>query len=127
MVYAVALVARRAKPASTRELIHAVNFGTMLKNRAKDRSLPFDLKVEDIVIPESCPMLGISLKATVGKGRISMKDNWNAPTLDRIDSTGGYTKGNVMVISARANFLKNNATLEEMRAILWYMEKHCPS
>ena len=97
------------------------------KNRAKDRSLPFDLKVEDIVIPESCPVLGISLKATVGKGRISMKDNWNAPTLDRIDSTGGYTKGNVMVISARANFLKNNATLEEMRAILWYMEKHYPS
>lgn len=94
------------------------------KNRAKDRGLPFDLKVEDIVIPDSCPVLGILLQSTVGKGRVSMKDNWNAPTLDRINSAGGYTKGNVMVISARANFLKNDATLEEMQAILRYMEKH---
>jgi hypothetical protein len=94
------------------------------KNRAKDRDIPFDIEVEDIVIPDICPVLGIPLKATVGKGRVSMKDNRNAPTLDRIDSSGGYTKGNVMVISARANFLKNDATLEEMQAILRYMEKH---
>jgi hypothetical protein len=31
-----------------------------------------------------------------------------------------------MVISARANFLKNDATLEEMQAILRYMESHQP-
>jgi hypothetical protein len=95
-------------------------------NRAKDRGFDCDLTVDDIVIPEFCPVLGIPLQATVGQGRVSMKDNWNAPTLDRIDSAGGYTKGNVMVISARANFLKNDATLEEMRAILRYMESHQP-
>ena len=96
------------------------------RNRAKSRGLKCDLEIEDIVIPATCPVLGIPLQATVGQGRVSMKDNWNAPTLDRINSAGGYTKGNVMVISARANFLKNDATLEEMQAILRYMESHQP-
>jgi len=31
-------------------------------------------------------------------------------------------KGNVQVISNRANHLKNNGTLEEFRAIVQYME-----
>ena len=94
------------------------------RNRATSRGLECNLEICDIVISEFCPVLGIPLQATVGKGRVSMKDNWNAPTLDRINSAGGYTKGNVMVISARANFLKNDATLEEIQAILRYMEKH---
>jgi len=96
------------------------------RNRAKSRGLECDLEIDDIVIPTTCPVLDIPLQATVGQGRVSMKDNWNAPTLDRINSAGGYTKGNVMVISARANFLKNDATLEEMQAILRYMESHQP-
>jgi len=92
------------------------------RNRAADRGLDCDLKVGDIVIPEICPVLGIPIFASVGKGRVSMKDNWNAPTLDRIDPSGGYTKGNVKVISARANFLKNDASLEEVEAIYFYMK-----
>lgn len=92
------------------------------KNRAKERGLDFNLELEDIVIPETCPALGIPLFPCVGKGRISMKHAWNSPTLDRVDPFGGYTKGNVCVISARANFLKNDATADELRAILAYMD-----
>lgn len=41
-----------------------------------------------------------------------------SPSLDRLDSSKGYVKGNVRVISKRANQLKNNATVEEMRMVL---------
>jgi hypothetical protein len=92
------------------------------RNRAKDRGLECNLIVEDIEIPEICPVLGIPIFASIGKGRVSMKDNWNAPTLDRIDPAGGYTRGNVKVISARANFLKNDASLDELEAIYLYMK-----
>ena len=38
--------------------------------------------------------------------------------IDRIDSSKGYVKGNVRVISKRANTLKNNATIEELELVL---------
>jgi len=42
--------------------------------------------------------------------------------MDRIDSTKGYIKGNVKVISTRANTLKGDATIPELKVILKYME-----
>jgi len=48
----------------------------------------------------------------------------NVPSVDRIDPTKGYIKGNVEVISWRANHLKNNATVEELEAIVNYMKLH---
>lgn len=87
-----------------------------LKNRAASKNIPFDLKVEDIIVPEKCPILGIELKwSTTGC-------NPNSPSVDRIDSKKGYTKDNIIVISNRANFLKRDASLEEMRAIVNFYE-----
>lgn len=48
----------------------------------------------------------------------------SAPSIDRIIGEFGYVKGNVSVISHRANKLKSDATLEEMRLILAHMEKY---
>lgn len=45
-----------------------------------------------------------------------------SPTLDRIHPDIGYVPGNVMVISAKANRMKNNASLEELKALVIWME-----
>lgn len=82
--------------------------------RAKSRSilkdLEFNISVEDIVLPKVCPILGIELKENIGK---SGSFN-NSYSLDRKDSNKGYIKGNVWIISALANTMKNNATKEQL-------------
>src|SRR6266481_1415047 len=45
------------------------------------------------------------------------------PSLDRIDPSKGYIKGNIAVISFRANRLKGNATLDEIRKVINYLKK----
>ena len=78
--------------------------------RAKKYDLDFNLEESDIMIPEFCPLLGIPLSIT--EGRKSVKDN--SASLDRIDSKIGYVKGNVWVISHKANTIKSNASITEL-------------
>lgn len=80
------------------------------RSRAKKRGLLFDLTLEDIVVPEFCPVLGFRLVASSTFGRPAR----NSPSLDQINPGKGYTKGNVWVISWRANKLKSDASLEEL-------------
>lgn len=63
---------------------------------------PFDLTTSDICIPDRCPVLGIPLE--IG----SKQRTDNSPSLDRHIPHVGYVRGNVEVISWRANRLKNN-------------------
>jgi hypothetical protein len=84
------------------------------KGRASKKHLDFDIDVSDVIIPEFCPVLGIRLETKRNKATRFT----TSPSLDRIDSTKGYVKGNVRVISARANCLKNNATVEELEMVL---------
>lgn len=88
------------------------------RKRATEKNLTFNLTQEDIKIPEVCPVFNIPLY--VGKG----KRTWNSPTLDRFNNSKGYTKDNVQVISWRANHLKNDGTLDEMRSLVQWMEKN---
>jgi hypothetical protein len=85
-----------------RELLHSA------KRRAKEKDCQFDLRETDFEIPTVCPILGIPL--VCGKGSITP----NSPTLDRIVPLLGYIKGNVWVISARANLMKNDASIHEL-------------
>jgi|SRR5580658_8243615 hypothetical protein len=82
------------------------------KRRAKRDGLPFNITWQDVIIPKRCPVLGIPLEKS--SGRISL----NSPTLDRIVPALGYVKGNIWVISWRANSLKKNGTLEEFKALV---------
>lgn len=82
------------------------------KRRAKEKGLQFNIEIEDIEVPKFCPVLGIEL--CVGNG--SAQDN--SPSLDRIIPGKGYVKGNVIVVSHKANTIKNNATVEELEMVL---------
>lgn len=87
------------------------------KQRAKESGRVFDLVVSDIVIPDMCPKLGISIFSS--KGRFSP----NSPSVDRKDSSKGYTKDNIQIISWRANRLKADGTKEEFEMLLRNWEK----
>ncbi len=89
------------------------------KARAKKMGLDFNLSIEDIHVPATCPVLGIPLVIGNSKG-------WSptCPTLDRVDNSKGYVKGNVCVISWRANSLKGDATLAEVERIAAYIRCH---
>jgi len=86
--------------------------------RAKRKNIPFNITVEDIVIPEVCPILNLPLEIAVG----GKKDN--SPSLDRIDNNKGYVKGNVVVISDKANRLKGNLTLKEIFAFAEFYKQY---
>lgn len=79
--------------------------------RAKKSGVLVDLKVTDIDIPKTCPLLGIPIFHT--KHRYGM----NNPSLDQIIPGKGYTKENTWVISWRANVIKHDATLNELEKI----------
>lgn len=79
------------------------------KKRAADRGLRFDLVASEIIIPPTCPALGIPLR--IGKRRSP-----SSPSLDRIEPWRGYVSGNVRVISDRANRLKGARDLQQLRA-----------
>lgn len=79
------------------------------KTRAKQRNLDFTLTVEDIVIPRTCPVFGFPLVCHTTSGAFN-----DSPSLDRIDSTKGYTKDNIQVVSQLANAMKLNASPEEL-------------
>lgn len=89
------------------------------KQRSKKENIIFTITENDIFIPEYCPILGIKIEL----------DNpilkYNSPSLDRIYPELGYIPENIRVISARANTMKNDATLEELelfcKNILNYM------
>ncbi len=80
-----------------------------IKRRSKKSGIEFNLELDDIKIPEVCPILKMPLVKQAGKGR-----NDFSPSLDRINPLLGYTKGNVEVISDKANRMKNNASVEEL-------------
>jgi hypothetical protein len=94
------------------------------KQRAKQKKLEFSITEEDIAIPARCPILDIPLAAGSGRNGSASAENHNAPTIDRIDNSIGYTKENIAVISRRANTLKKDASLNELVAVLVYMRNY---
>lgn len=73
-------------------------------DRAERKGIPFSITVEDVLVPEVCPVLGVPFEF----------DTPFAPTLDRIKPELGYVPGNVQVISRRANTMKSDASLVEL-------------
>lgn len=79
-------------------------------SKRKKKINDFDLEISDIIIPKYCPYLGIELTTILED---CTKDNYYS--IDRIDSTKGYVKGNIMIISRLANTMKNNASIDLLK------------
>ena len=79
------------------------------KNNAKECGYEFNLEVEDIIIPTHCPYLGVQLN--FNPNNTHEHDYFS---IDRIDSSKGYIKGNIQIISRLANTMKNNSTIEQL-------------
>ena len=75
----------------------------------------WDIEFGDIMWPSQCPILGTELDYFAECAQE------NSPSFDRIDSNLGYVKGNVIIVSWRANRIKNNGTAEEHFKIATYL------
>lgn len=92
-----------------------------IRRRAKAAGYECDLEIADLDAPALCPAIGIPLDWHAGVRADGL------PSVDKINPAGGYVKGNVAVISFRANRLKNNATLAEVEGIARYMRSQSKS
>lgn len=78
------------------------------QNRANIKGIPLSIRLEDIIVPTHCPILGIPIFKSTGK------PTSNSPSLDRIVPELGYVVGNIQVISYKANAMKNDASFEDL-------------
>ena len=92
------------------------------KTRANKNSVPFDIDEDYIkkIWPKHniCPIFKIKFE----RGNLDQ-----SPSLDRIIPKLGYVKGNVQIMSHKANRIKNNATFEELVIIGKYYERQLAS
>lgn len=86
------------------------------RQSAKKKGLEHTITREHISQVEFCPLTGIKIDWTVSGRHLSN------PSVDRIDSTKGYTPDNIEIMSCLGNTMKNKATVEQLlffaRAIL---------
>jgi hypothetical protein len=95
------------------------NILTRAKTRAKKFNIDFTIDETDIVIPEKCPILGIPITKTDG---LYLKGpQLYSLSIDRIDNTKGYVKGNICIISHQANVMKNSASPEELLKFAYWV------
>ena len=102
---------RRTWPSIIQNLVDRARYRSKRDNRE------FNITKADVaaVITERCPILN---------EKLIPGDKHLGPSLDRVDNSKGYVKGNIRVISKRANNLKGAATIEQLKTIISYMEKH---
>jgi len=91
---------------------------TRKKQNAKYSKWGWDVKINDVVFPTHCPIIGIELD-WFAEYRAD-----NSPSFNRIDPTKGYTPENTIICSWRANRIKNNGTAEEHEKIAEFIRNH---
>ena len=95
----------------------AAKLATKKSNNSR-RGGPFNLTWADLEWPTHCPILGLELDYYSSAGRRVE----NSVSFDRIDPSKGYVKGNVVVMSWRANRIKNDGSASEHRRIADWLD-----
>ena len=87
------------------------------KYRAARDGISWDVDLAFLlsILPPECPVLRAPWEWEAIEG-----GNPNKPSIDRIDSSRGYTKDNVVIVSWRVNDLKADASIKELKLIYEY-------
>jgi hypothetical protein len=90
------------------------------KERAVRKNLEHTLTLEELTAlyptDNLCPIFGTELQWGFPKD--------TSPSLDRIDSTKGYTYENCQIISNKANRIKSDATPTELELLVKYLKEN---
>lgn len=86
-----------------------------IKVRAREKNVPCDIDADWLIdnLPTHCPVLGIELKRRSTRN----DDSASSPTVDRLIPSLGYVRGNVTIISRRANNIKSDASADEIERV----------
>lgn len=90
------------------------------KSECKRKGIEYNLTPEylESIWTGVCPIFNVPIeRASHGRG------SHHSAHLDRLDPNKGYVIGNVSWISGRANRIKYNATVEELRVVADCMER----
>lgn len=89
--------------------------------RAKEKNREHSITKQDLldIYPEDnkCPIFGFDLEWNGNGFRET------SPSIDRIDSSRGYTKDNIQIISWKANRIKGYATVDDLEIVLAYLKQ----
>jgi hypothetical protein len=91
------------------------------RRNALTKGLEFSVPFSELEFPAVCPVLGIQLdyrKKHSGGPRTN-----SSPSFDRLDPTKGYVSGNVIIVSWRANRIRNDGTADEHLRIAKFYRK----
>lgn len=91
------------------------------RRRATKHGIEFDLDEAFVaaITPLFCPVFDTPLTLAAGVA------GPNSPSLDRKDPSKGYVRGNVQVISNKANMMKQNATEDELKQFAKWVLSRC--
>ena len=88
------------------------------KKKLKYRGEELQAKFEDIEFPDVCPILGIPLDYDM----IEQSDY--SPCFDRYDTSKGWVKGNIIIISLRASLIKRYGNSEELKKVAKFLKRY---
>jgi hypothetical protein len=91
------------------------------KKRAKKIGVDHSIDREylESILTDTCPIFNVKF---ISNGNLN---DWSM-TLDRINPQKGYVKGNVQFLSHKANRMKSNASIEELKTFAEYIQKEYP-
>ena len=96
------------------------HWANSIKTRAKQKGIPCNIDADYLmsIMPTHCPVLGYELQFRSTRNT----NEPHSPQVDRIKPELGYIKGNVQIICRRANGIKSDASIDEIRRVLAFLE-----
>ncbi len=89
--------------------------------RAAEAKVPFEITADYLeqIFPDDslCPVF----QTPMSWG--TMAERANAPTIDRIIPAKGYVEGNIVFVSYRANRIKNDSNIHELKMLVEFYSK----